>query len=295
MPGQQYTDTAPKATGHIAEIIYQVSNLLSVGTIASPVRMHDDEHIDLPWTTGINGISGVPKDADVDFKDLTYTTISGDMVWDKYPFMLMDSAKLRSVDPLMRAKALKAAGEWHAYSMDNHILTNLVAGAGQTTAAGTVWSAATADIESNIKDIWNACSSNSNATLAEIKNCFLIVPMDVYAEVKSLQLINNIQVEYKDYFKTSLGLTILPSRDYGSGTALTNNALFLFGGDSTSITWRYSPAAASAKGVPLVETDRIAGKGDTYVSQQAHFTMIIEDSAGSGTTSRIGTITGVRA
>jgi hypothetical protein len=296
MPGgQQYADTAPKETGHIAMILYKTSNLLSVATQISPIVMHDDEHIDYYWTEGSNGISGLPKDADIAFDNLSYNKVSADMVWDKKAFMLMDSAKLRSVDKMMRAKNLLDVAEWQAYSLDNHVLTRLVAGAGQTTAATATWDGATADIESDITDIWQACSANSNASMTDVMNCYLVVPMDVFAEVKSLQLINNITTDYETYFGKTFGLKILPSRDYGSGSALTTSALFLFGGNNTSVTFRYSPAAASAKGVPLVEGDREIGKGDRYIAQQAHYTVIIEDTAAAGTTSRIGTITAVRA
>lgn len=296
MPGgQQYTDTAPKETGHIEAILYQTSNLLSTGGIVSPITMHDDEHIDYYWTTGSDGISGVPKDADIAFDNLTYSKVSADMVWDKKAFMIMDSAKLRSVDKMMRTKELKSIAEWQAYSLDNHILTKLVAGAGETTAATATWDDPTADIEADIVAIWQKCLAESNCTMAEAMNCYLIVPADVFAEVKSLQLINNITTDYETYFNKTFGLKVLPSRDYGSDSALTTSALFLFGGDSTSRTFRFSPTAAKAKGVPLFEPKRFEGKGDGWIAQQAHYTVIIEDTAGAGTTDRIGTITGVRS
>jgi len=293
--GQQYTDTIPKDTGHIARILYETSNLMSVGTTISPVVMHDDEHIDIPWTTGVNGVTDVAKDHDVNFKNLVFTTISGDMKWTKYPYMITDSAKLKSVDKNVKQKSLTSASEYLAYGLDNHILTKLVAGVGQTVNAPLVWSNSGADIEKDIKDIWQACAANSNANSAEVMNCYLVVPMDVFAEVKSLQLINNITTDYETYFGKTFGLKILPSRDYGSGTALVNKALFLFSGDNTSVTFRYNPAAAAAKGVPLVEAWREGSKGDAYIAQQAQFTAIIEDSAGAGTTNRIGIIEGVRA
>ena len=296
MPGgQQYTDTAPKETGHIAMILYKASNLLSTGALVSPIIMHDDEHVDYYWTTGSDGISGMPKDADIAFDNLRFSKVSADMVWDKKAFMIMDSAKLRSVDKMMRTKEMTSIAEWQAKSLDNHILTNIVAGAGQTTAAANTWDSTTADIEADIVDIWQKCLANSNATMAEAMNCYLIVPADVFAEVKSLQLINNITTDYETYFNKTFGLKVLPSRDYGSGNALTTSALFLFGGNNTSVTFRYSPAAASANGVPLVESDRVIGKGDRYLAQQAHYTVIIEDTAAAGTTSRIGTITSVRS
>ena len=293
--GQQYGDTAPRETGHIAMILYQATNLLSAGALISPIQMHDDEHIDIPWTVGVDGLSGVPKDADVDFRKITYTTITGDMIWDKYPYIIMDSTKLRSVDKNMRQKELQSAAEWLAESLDKHILTNVKAGAKQSVSATTTWSDPAADIETDIKDIWQECVANSNANMNEIMNCYLVVPADVFAEVKSLQLINNITTDYETYFGKKFGLKILPSRSYGSGSALVNDAIFLFAGNNTSVTFRYSPAAAAAKGVPLVETDRISGKGDTYIAQQAHFTAIIEDVAAAGTTGRIGKITDVRS
>ena len=293
--GQQYTDTIPKDTGHIAMILYQTSGLMSCGTTVSPVVMHDDEHIDIPWTTGVNGVKDVGKDHDVNFKNLEFTTIEGNMKWDKYPYMITDSAKLKSVDKNVKQKSLTSASEFLASGLDNHILTKLVAGKGETVTAPLVWSNTGADIEKDIKDIWQVCAANSNANTAEVMNCYLVVPMDVFAEVKSLQLINNITTDYETYFGKTFGLKILPSRDYGSGKALVNKALFLFSGDNTSVTFRYSPAAAAAKGVPLVEAWREEGKGDAYIAQQAQFTAIIEDSAGAGTTSRIGIIEGVRA
>jgi hypothetical protein len=295
MPGQTLPEKVPKDTGHVASILYQASDLISIGTKISPVTMHDDEHIDIYWTSGVDGLSGVSKDADVDFKNLTYTKITGDMVWDKYPFMIMDSSKLRTIDAMARQKNLKSGADWLAGSLDNHILSALHGGAGQSEAATDTWDAATADIEADIKAIWQACAANSNANTNEIFNCYLIVPMDVYGEVKSLQLINNQQVQFDNYFKGSLGITIFPTRDYGSGSALGNDALFVFAGDNTSATFRFNPSSARAKGVPLVETERIVGKGDGYIAQQAHKTIIIEDSAGAGTTSRIGKITDVRS
>jgi hypothetical protein len=293
--GQQYTDTVPRDTGHIAMILYQATNVLSAGTQISPVMMYDDEHVDIPWTTGVNGISGMPKDASIGYENLVYTTISGDMKWDKYAYMITDSAKLKSVDKQVKQKSLKSAAEYLAGTLDNHILTNLVAGAGQSRAATDVWSAAGADIEQDIKNMWSDCVANSNANTSEIMNCYLVVPADVFAEVKSLQLINNITTDYETYFGKTFGLKVIPSRDYGSSSALVNQALFLFGGDNTSVTFRYSPSAAAANGVPLVETERVVGKGDGYIAQQAQFTAIIEDSAGAGTTNRIGVITGVRS
>jgi len=98
---------------------------------------------------------------------------------------------------------------------------------------------------------------------------------DVSFEIKKLTLIQNIQRTMQDYLSKSFNLKFLSYRPMldDAGTAcndgLEDDCLVFVQGIKTAKGLEYSPAAAAAQGLTLVEHSRVHGRGDLYTHKIA--------------------------
>jgi len=288
--GQIIADTNVKATV-IKKVIYQQSDLLSVGTKIVPTLNLDVLDVNFIYPSEMTGSYPVADDARAPRETVSWSKFALNLQKAQIPYFITDSAKLRSVMGVQNTVNARRAGEALAKLKDAEIIAALYAGAGETKAAGAYWDSDSGDPESDIVDAWNLLLSTSNASTAELNQTALVVPAAVAGQLMKLTLIGNVQQSISSYLKTTFGMEIHPTRD----SSTTTFALLTVKGDMTAQHGVLSDAAASAAGVPLVEHERRIGAGDDYLVTQWYRTAVIEDGSATGQTDRIVSITGVDA
>lgn len=278
----------------IRRIIYHQADLLSVGTkIVNTVQL---KGLDLKFNYPSNMTAKYPVG---DTAVAARETIS----WSEYKaflekgqvhYMVTDVARLRGLAGTQNTIMARKASEAMAKQIDEEILDVVHGGAGESVAAGGLWTSASTDIEADVVSAWNKILETSNVTMMELmKGVSLIVPVEAFKYVNKLTLIGNVQQTLKTYLKTVYNMQIIPTRSEQLGTSASTDAVMMVPGGLTAQHGVLSPAAAAAAGVPLVEKERILGSGNDYLISRWWKTTIIEDGSATGQTDRIVKITDV--
>ena len=248
--------------------------------------------LEFKWYTGVNGTFSYPLD-DVAVTDPTKVgTANYSVKLEKGQgrCVFLDAVRLRgesfeNIDRqqlgIIRARADK---------IDNHILTKLVAGAGQTQAATAVFGSATADEEADLLAAMDLIFANARVSGDE--PMALVLPADKRSAMLNTQLFGNVVESLADHMGRIANLRIYYSRDYGSSSALGNDALLLIPGAETAEFFQYN-----GEGFQETEMTRLPGVGFDWLLTSYMGTVIHEhqDGASSGTNNRIVKITGVRS
>lgn len=248
--------------------IYQTSALLStLNKMSIPMETTEVEMYIWDVTSAESGEFDVGLDAYVDPTRVAYKQIKTSIKWSNYTYDITESAKLRSRDmSIVWADNARSASEYFAAIMDHQGITDLKAKAGNTVAAGALWSSEVANPEEDIVNAVKKIVSTSNVKPDE--TIYVLVPVEVYFETKKLQLINNIQRTLQNYLEDSFNLSILPFRPHNTGLdALGNDALVLVGGMQAGKVLQFDERFASMRGVQLIEHERIAGRGDRFIQK----------------------------
>jgi len=157
-----------------------------------------------------------------------------------------------------------------AKKIDAHILDAILAGAGATTVTvdtNAKWSGTglhTPNIVGDVAQAYNNIFSESNVSVEEMRNLALIIPASVYGNVITVSEINNIVQSLEQYFKTSFGLRVYPTRD----TDFANKALLMVTGQQTGFFGRLRPQAIRAAGHQSTWLEQKVGIGWVYTSIQ---------------------------
>ena len=303
--GQVGNANVPKQAIEAMKVIYNGSALLSVMEKAGiPTRMVDQTDIIMDATKGVSGEDRVEIDALVEPNRVKYTQIKSSIVWSNYTYDILESAKLQSRD--MKAvwnNKIKSAAEFFAAIKDYRALVAIKAAAMNTGAATAEWGTDGADPEVDIVAGISKLMEKSNMQFGEKVSA--IIPAKVYHEVRKLTLIKNIQRTVKDYLEGSFDVDLIPYRPMvnDAGTAiydgLSVDALLFVQGENTAEQLVYSPKAAAARQIHLVEQDRMAGRGDRYIQKMGTACIPMWDGVGTYTSTtsylnnRIYTITDV--
>ena len=274
----------------LRDFIQLQSTTIAVGT--SVVGVRTVPWIDFKWYTGVNGTFSYPLDDNAITDPTKIGTASYSTVLRKGQgrVTFLDSVRLRgesweNIDRqqmgIIRARADK---------IDNKILTDLVAGAGQTKAATAVFGSATADEEQDLLESMDLIFANARVSGDE--PLALILPADKRSAMLNTQLFGNVVESLQAHLGRVANLTIYYSRDYGSGNALGNDALLLIPGAETAEFFTYN-----GPGFQETELTRLPGVGYDWLLTSYFGSVIheMQDGASSGTNNRIVKITGVRS
>lgn len=302
MPTGEFGNTdVPKKAIQALDIVYQASTFKGVIGGSIPTESIDELLFKFDVVKGVPGEYDVQPDAELDLKKLSYTQLTKNLLWSKYPFMVTDSSKLYSRETRRAwTDSIKSSTEYFAAVKDYQVTTVLSAGAAGTAAAsGGNWDTSTAEIEADIVAGLSYIGANSNAQDGDVIST--LVPADVYFELRKLDLIGNVQQQLEDYLQRSFGIQIRAFRPYknSAGTAildaLEDDCVMYVNGSQTARHAQYSRAAAGANGFPLTERWRVPNRGDAYYMRMASEARVVWDAVNAADTksNRIYKITDV--
>ena len=174
--------------------------------------------------------------------------------------------------------------------IDNHILTTLAGGADNSVAATAVFGSGSADEEGDIlsamDDIFANAKVSGNEPLA------LVLPADKRSAILNTTLYGNVVESLGDHLRRIANLSIYYTRDFGSSSALGNDALLMVPGAETAEFFTYN-----GPGYQETELTRLPGVGFDWLLTGYMGSVIHEhqDGASSGNNHRIVKLTGVRS
>lgn len=281
--GEYGATDAPKKSIQAMDIIYQASTQVgAIGDTISTITI-DDMKLKFDVTKGVIGEYNVALDAGLEPNKLAYTELDADLVWSKYPYAILDGAKLSSRKPNQMWQDITiAASEYFGAVKDYQCLTLLSAGAENTHAAlGGNWDTDTAQIENDIVKGIQKVVATSNVQASETIS--VLYPADVSFELMKLDLIGNVQQQLKGYLEDSFKLSLRPYRPYldADGTAqldgLEDDCVIYVNGDRTMRHAQYSQAEAARRNIPLIEHSRVHDRGEFYTQRMASQGRVVWD------------------
>ena len=274
----------------LRDFIQLQSNTIAVGTQVVGVR--SVPWMDFKWYTGATGSFSYPLDdnAIVDPTKIGTENYSVQLQKGQGRCTFLDSVRLRGETFENIDRQQLGIIQARADTIDNHILTTLMAGAGQTQAATATFGAAAADEEADILAAMDKIFANAKVSGDE--PLALILPADKRSAMLNTQLFGNVVESLSDHLGRIARLQVYYSRDYGSSSALGNDALLLIPGAQTAEFFTYN-----GPGFQETELTRLPGVGFDWLLTGFMGSVIHEhqDGASSGTSNRICKITGVRA
>lgn len=291
--GEYGPTDAPKKAIQAMEIIYKASTFLGCVENSIPTVDIDDMRFKFSVTVGAAGDYDVQLDAKTDLNKLDYTELTADLLWSKYPYAILDSAKLTSSKPTQMWKdAVKSASDYFAAVKDYQCISIMSAGAASSHTAESNWDTDSAEIENDIVKAIQYIVANSNVQKGETIS--VVFPADVGHELMKLDLIGNVQMTLSKYLKQSFGIELRSFRplkvknDAGTATtvlnALEDDCIVYVNGRDTCRHARYSRKAAAARSIPLVEHTREFDRGDAYVQRMASNARVVWDGFDSTNT-----------
>jgi len=288
--GEYGPTDAPKKAIQAMDVIYQASTLMGVVGDTVPTTDIDTLRYKFDVTKGVIGEYNVQVDAGVEPNKLSYTQLTSNLVWSKYPYAILDGSKLSSRLPnQMWTDISTSASEYFSCVKDYQCITKLSAGAVNShTALGGNWDTATAQIENDIVTAVQNIVANSNVQANETIS--VIYPASVSFELKKLDLIGNVQQQLQEYMEKSFNLSMRPYRAYldedltAQLDALEDDCIVYVNGDKTCRHARFSRAEAARRNVPLVEHARVLDRGEFYVQRQASEARVVWDAIDSTNT-----------
>lgn len=285
----------------LRDFIMLQSTTIAVGTKVVGVRTVP--WLSFKWFTGVEGTFTYPLDDNAvvaPTKELTenYTVI---LRKGQGRCTFLDSVRLRgeSFETLDRQQMAIVTNR--ASVIDNHILSELHSGAGQTLAVGggtSKWNGGSAaDPEQNILDALDLIFTNARVSGDE--GVALILPTLCRSTMLNTQLFGNVILSLQEHLNNIANITVYYSRDFGdlsggAGTdgALQNDGLMLIPGSMTAEFLQYNGA-----GFQETELTRIPGVGHDWLLTSYFGTVIHQhqDGAAAGKTNRIVKLTDIIA
>jgi hypothetical protein len=274
----------------LRDFIQLQSNVISVGTKVVGVR--SVPWLEFKWFTGVTGSFSYPIDdvAIVDPTKIGTANYTVKLEKGQGRCTFLDAVRLRGESFENIDRQQLAIVRARADTIDNHILTKLMAGADNSAAATAVFGSATADEEKDILDAMDDIFANARVSGDE--PMALILPADKRSAMLNTQLFGNVVESMADHLRRVANLTIYYSRDFGSSSALGNDALLMIPGGETAEFFTYN-----GPGFQETELTRIPGVGFDWLLSGYMGTVIHEhqDGASAGKSHRLFKITGVRA
>lgn len=275
----------------LRDFIQLQSNTIAIATDLVGVR--SVSWLEFKWYSGITGTFDYPLD-DVSLTDPTKIgteNYSTKLEKGQGRVTFLDAVRLRGESWENIDRQQLAIVRARADVIDNKILTDLVAGAGNTDVAATqTFGHASADEEGDILKCMDSIFANGKVSGNE--PLALVLPADKRSAILNTTLYGNVVESLGDHLARIASLRIYYTRDYGSGGAIGNDALMLIPGTETAEFFTYN-----GEGFTETELTRIPGLGFDWLLTSYMGTVIHEhqDGASSGKNNRMVKLTGVRA
>jgi len=281
----------------VRELLYKQAGNLSVGTQIVDTTSFDVLDVKFEYPGEMSAEYPVAQDTTVDRQKITWNEFDMSLQQGEGRYFIADSAKLRGMGDLQQRFTQQRQGEALARRKDENILSALLNGSpsanDDTASAGDEWDQANVDMVDELHGMWTDILTNAPINNANVGNFSVVLPIEIWAEINQVELINNVQQQIRDYLGTTFGFSIYPTKlglHDDDQVDLQDEAIMLIPGDETAIHGMLSDGAAASAGVPLVEEERIAGRGDEYIVSQWFNTAIVEhEGAGTGESPRIAT------
>ena len=274
----------------LRDFIQLQSTQIAIGTQIVGVRTVN--WITFKWYTGAQGTFTYPLDDNAVVDPTEIGTANYDVILRKGQgrVVFLDSVELRGETWENMSRQQLAIIQARADSIDNKILTDLVAGAGQTQAATAVWGTAGADEEKDLLDAMDAIFANGRVSGNE--PMAMVVPASTRSVLMNTQLYGNVVESLEEHLRRVASLRIYYTRDYGATGAISTSAILMIPGAETAEFFQYN-----GNGFMETEMTRVEGMGYSWLLT-SYYGMVIhqhQDGAASGTSNRIAKITGVIA
>jgi hypothetical protein len=233
-----------------------------------PNYERDEDYLDFFTRESNPGIINAPINADIPAPSKgTYRHTRERIFWDMYWWAVDDEVREKAIPRVMDAEAQDAIN-FYANVTDYKIIKELVAGASPDTtfSADEPWSDP-ANAEKDITEALQLIADYSGVSHAKAKNILVIYPTKVFAALKGLTFIHNVNQSIESYFKNayqnmvfvdftpslnSRGQRVIDIASGESSDALGNDALVVYSGSQTLEVGEYVP-----KNISRVETQSL--------------------------------------
>ena len=274
----------------LRDFIQLQSNTIAIATDLVGVR--SVPWLSFTWYTGVVGTFSYPLDdiAITDPTNLGTANYSTKLEKGQGRCTFLDAVRLRGESFENIDRQQLAIVRARADVIDNHILTTLAGGADNSVAATAVFGSGSADEEGDIlsamDDIFANAKVSGNEPLA------LVLPADKRSAILNTTLYGNVVESLGDHLRRIANLSIYYTRDFGSSSALGNDALLMVPGAETAEFFTYN-----GPGYQETELTRLPGVGFDWLLTGYMGSVIHEhqDGASSGNNHRIVKLTGVRS
>jgi len=274
----------------LRDFIQLQSNTIAIATDLVGVR--SVPWLSFTWYTGVVGTFSYPLDdiAITDPTNLGTANYSTKLEKGQGRCTFLDAVRLRGESFENIDRQQLAIVRARADVIDNHILTTLVGGADNSVAATAVFGSGSADEEGDIlscmDDIFANAKVSGNEPLA------LVLPADKRSAILNTTLYGNVVESLGDHLRRIANLSIYYTRDFGSSSALGNDAILMVPGAETAEFFTYN-----GPGYQETELTRLPGVGFDWLLTGYMGSVIHEhqDGASSGNNHRIVKLTGVRS
>ena len=274
----------------LRDFIQLQSNTIAIATDLVGVR--SVPWLQFTWYTGVVGTFSYPLDdiAITDPTNLGTANYSTKLEKGQGRCTFLDAVRLRGESFENIDRQQLAIVRARADVIDNHILTTLVGGADNSVAATAVFGSGSADEEGDIlscmDDIFANAKVSGNEPLA------LVLPADKRSAILNTTLYGNVVESLGDHLRRIANLSIYYTRDFGSSSALGNDAILMVPGAETAEFFTYN-----GPGYQETELTRLPGVGFDWLLTGYMGSVIHEhqDGASSGNNHRIVKLTGVRS
>ena len=274
----------------LRDFIQLQSTTIAVGTQVVGVRTVG--WLTFTWYTGATGSFEYPLDdnAVVDPTKIGTANYSVKLEKGQGRCVFLDSTLLRGESWENMNRQQMAIIQARADLIDNHILSKIHGGAGQSVAATAVWGNSSDDPEDDIMSAMDKIFENGRVSGNE--PMALVLPASCRQHMLNTRLYTNLLQSLQERINSMVSLDVYYTRDFGSGKALGSDALVLIKGAQTAEFFTYN-----GDGFQETELTRIEGVGYSWLLTSYMGTVIHEhqDGASSGTNNRICKITGVVA
>ena len=271
----------------LRDFIQLQSTTIAVGT--KVVGLRTVPWMTYKWFTGATGSFTFPIDdnAVVDPTNIGTANYTVSLEKGQGRTVFLDSVRLRGERFETMDRQQLAIVSARASTIDNHILTKLHGGAGQSQAVtNNAWTNTTNDAEHDVLLTMDKIFANARVTGDE--GLALILPTTCRSTLLNTSLFGNVIESLETHLGRIANLTILYTRDTA---ALGNNdGLMLIPGAQTAEFFQYN-----GPGYMETEITRIEGVGFSYLLTSYMGTVVHQhqDGAANGKSNRIAKITGV--
>lgn len=274
----------------LRDFIQLQSTTIAIGTDLVGVRTVP--WLEFKWYTGTQSEFNYPIDdaATVDPAKIGTASYTVKLEKGQGRVVFLDTTLLRGESWENMDRQQMAVIRARADLIDNHILSLLHGGAGQSRAAagGATWAGGSADPEADILAALDLIFANGRVSGNEGTSG--VLPANQRSTMLNTQLFGNVIQSLQEHLSGIASIQWYYTRDYGSGNALGSDALMLIPGAETAEFFQYN-----GSGFMETELTRLPGVGFDWLLT-SYFGSVIhqhQDGASDGQTQRIVKITGV--